>query len=169
MSEKVYTRVKEAEEMIKKLCEKQPDALWTVRPEMVAVLGVDNKKRPEKSDVLAKIKAVKGEEKTILKDNNIPVRYIISLFWSDWREWKEKKKQWVIFHELLHIHSEIGKTVKHDSEDFKLILDKVGVSWSSDENVDKLPDLINDDVKFNLDLRPNLVTDDGPKEKDEDE
>jgi len=153
MTEKVYSRVTEAEDIIKKLCEKQPDVLWCVKPEMVAVLGIENKERSDKNNTLAKIKPVKGGEKALLQFNNIPVRYIIEVYWSDWHEWKERKKQWVIFHELLHIHHEIGKTIKHDCEDFRLILDKVGVDWV---NSDKLPDLINEKVEFKLDLRPSL-------------
>lgn len=34
MSEKVYSRIIEAEEMVKALCEKQPEVLWYVRPNM---------------------------------------------------------------------------------------------------------------------------------------
>jgi predicted metallopeptidase len=153
-TEKTYSRVTEAEEIIKKLCEKQPDVLWCVRPDMVAVLGIENKQRPEKNKVLAKIKPVKGCEKAILQINNIPIRYVIELFYSDWNEWKERKRQWILFHELLHIHSEVGKTIKHDIADFKILVDKAGVNWVDS---DKLPDLVNDDVKFDLELRPSLV------------
>lgn len=152
-TEKTYSRVTEAEEIIKKLCEKQPDVLWCVRPDMVAVLGIENKQRPEKNKVLAKIKPVKGCEKAILQINNIPIRYVIEIFYSDWNEWKERKRQWILFHELLHIHSEIGKTIKHDIADFKILVDKAGVNWLES---DKLPDLVNDDVKFDLELRPSL-------------
>ena len=153
-TEKVYSRVSEAEDMVKKLCEKQPDALWCVKPENVAIYGIENKQRSEKNKTLAKIKPVKGEEKAILQDNGIPIRYLITLYWSDWREWKENQKQWVIFHELLHIHHEIGKTIKHDCEDFRLILahPQAGVDWFNKD----LPDIINGDVKFDLNLRPSM-------------
>lgn len=161
-TEKTYSRVTEAEEIIKKLCEKQPDVLWCVKPDMVAVLGIENKQRPEKNKVLAKIKPVKGCEKAILQINNIPIRYVIEIFYSDWNEWKERKRQWILFHELLHIHSEIGKTIKHDIADFKILVDKAGVNWLES---DKLPDLVNDDVKFDLELRPSL-TDIGEDESD---
>ena len=152
-TEKQYSRVTEAEEIIVKLCEKQPDVLWTVKPNTVAVLGIENKERNEKNKILAKIKPIKGCEKAILQDNNIATRYIIEIYWSDYREWSEKKKQWVLFHELLHIHQDIGKSIKHDCEDFKIILDKVGVNWVDSDN---LPNLIDDDIEFNLDLRPSL-------------
>jgi hypothetical protein len=167
-TEKLYSRVAEAEEIVKTLCEKYPDVLWCVRPQMVAVYGIENKERSEKCKVLAKIKAVKGVEKAIMKDNNIPVRYAIDLYWSDWREWKEPKRQWIIFHELLHIHSEVGKAIKHDCEDFRIILDKIGVMGYDSE---ELPNLIINDVKFNLDLRPSMeeVDEEDKMEIDEDE
>lgn len=153
-TEKVYSPVEEAQEVVKGLCKKYPDVLWTINnPEMIAVMGIENKERSEKNRVLAKIKPIKGSEKAIFLLNNIPVRYIIELYWSDFREWNITKKQWIIFHELLHIHYELGKTIRHDCEDFKIILDKVGVNWISSET---LPNLLNDDVKFNLELRPSM-------------
>ena len=151
-TEKVYTRVTEAEEMVKKLCEKQPDVLWCVKPEIVAVYGIENKERSEKNKTLAKIKTIKGSEKFVMLDNNIPIRYLIEIYWSDFREWNEKQKQWILFHELLHIHHEAG-TIKHDVEDFALIVEKVGPRWYKR---DDLPDLINGDVKFDLSLRPSM-------------
>ena len=166
-TERVYSRVVEAEEIVKKLCEKQPDVLWCVRPDNVIVLGIENKERNEKNKTLAKVRPIKGCEKAILQLNNIPIRYAIELYWSDWHVWKEPQKQWIILHELLHIHQEIGKTIKHDCEDFQILIDKVGVRWFES---DKLPNLLNDDVKFNLELRPSLEEEDGETDNiDEDE
>lgn len=168
MSEKVYARITEAETIIKQLCEKQPEVLWCVRPDMVTVMGIENKERSEKNKTLAKIKPIKGCEKAILQNNNIPIRYIIEMYWSDWREWDEKKRQWILFHELLHIHSEVGKTIKHDCEDFKIVLDKVGVNWTTSKD---LPNLLLGDVKFDLELRPSMeeVEEEDKDEIDEEE
>lgn len=153
---RVYSRVDEADAMIKGLCEKQPDAMGFVRPTSIAVMGIENSERNEKNHTLAKIKPIKGAEKAIFQLNNIPVRYVIELYWSDWNAWSTKQKQWILFHELLHCHPEFEKTIKHDCEDFKIILDKVGVDWSSNAKKDALPNLIDDDVKFNLELRPGI-------------
>ena len=166
-TERVYSRVVEAETIVKKLCKKQPDVLWCVRPDNVIVLGIENKERNEKNKTLAKVRPIKGCEKAILQLNNIPIRYAIELYWSDWHTWKEAQKQWIILHELLHIHQEIGKTIKHDCEDFQILIDKVGVRWFES---DKLHNLFNEDVKFNLDLRPSLGDDDEEVDNiDEDE
>ena len=164
-TDKVYSRVTEAETIVKKLCEKQPDLLWAVKPDTVAVLGIENKERSEKNKVLAKIKPVKGEEKTILQLANIPVRYIITCYYSDWNTWTPKQKQWIILHELLHIAPDMGKTIKHDIQDFKVLVDIGGVEWFKKAD---LPNLIDEDVKFNLDLRPTLdMTDEDKEENDE--
>ena len=59
----------------------------------------------------------------------------------------------VIFHELTHIDSEVGKTVKHDIEDFRIMVDKLGVDWFNDP---ELPNLLTKKVEFDLNLRPNV-------------
>jgi predicted metallopeptidase len=164
--EHVYSRVKDAEEIIKKLCEKYPDVMWAVRPETVVCYGIENKEKPKSSNVLAKIKPVKGSEKAIFQENGIKARYIIETYWSDWNEFSEKMKQYVIFHELLHIHPEIGRLIAHDSQDFCLMVGnpQIGVKWT--ERVNELPDLLIGDVKFDLSLRPSIDTDED-NEKDE--
>jgi predicted metallopeptidase len=168
---RVYSKVDEADAIIKGLCEKQPDAMGFVRPETVIVMGIENSERSEKNHTLAKIKPIKGAEKAIFQINNIKVRYVIELYWSDWNAWSMKQKQWILFHELLHVHPDFEKTIKHDCEDFKIILDKVGVDWTNKK--DELPNLLDEEVKFNLDLRPGIKDlmegEDGDEIMDEDD
>jgi len=153
--EKQYSPVEDANKMIKELCIKYPDELWAVNPDIVTVLGVENKKRGKKNRILAKIIPVKGAEKAVFQLHHVPVRYIIEVYWNDWNDWKERLKQWIIFHELQHVSDTVGKTVRHDLEDFKMIIDAVGVNWSSR---DDLPSLLGEEkVKFNLDLRPAVM------------
>jgi len=148
----VYSRVTDADEMIKTLCEKQPEALWCVKPDTIAVLGIENKERSEKSNTLATIKSVRGAEKAIFQMNNISTRYVIVVYWSDWNQWSTNLKAAILFHELMHVHVDFEKTVKHDCEDFRMILDKFGVDWA--KKGDKLPNLLSDEVKFDINLRP---------------
>jgi len=150
---RVYSRIEDADAIIKGLCDKQPDTMWCVRADTIIVMGIENTERSEKNLTLAKIKTIKGAEKAIFQVHNIPVRYVIELYWSDWNAWSSEQKQWIIFHELLHCHPDFEKTIKHDCEDFKLILDKVGVDWHKSKN---LPNLLTDTVKFNLELRPGI-------------
>ena len=154
--EKVYVEVTEAKDIIEKLCEKYPDELWAVRPKTIITLGVENKKRPESSTKLASVTPLKSATKALMMINNVNARYVIELFWNDWNEWNNAQKIAVIFHELIHIDHEVGKTVKHDVEDFRMIVDKLGVDWFNDKD---LPNLLVEKVDFDLSMRPNVPED----------
>lgn len=160
-SEKIYEKIPEAQEIITELAAKYTDELWAVRPEMVIVLGVSNKERPKSSKKLASISPLKGATKALMQINNVNTRYLIELYCADWSEWSRARKEWVIFHELIHIDSEIGKTVKHDIEDFRIVVDAAGVDWFNDPNLPTL--LTGDKVEFNLNLRPNVPDVDEPE------
>ena len=79
---KSYTRVPEAEELIKELCKKYPDVLWCVKPENITVLGVENKKRGKATKDLARIKVINGVQRAILKINDINIKYCLELLFS---------------------------------------------------------------------------------------
>jgi hypothetical protein len=168
---RVYSKVEEADEMIKELCEAQPEILWPVRPETIAVMGIENQERNEKNNVLAKIKPIKGSEKALLQKNNINTRYIIELYYSDWQTWTPRQRQWIIFHELLHVHPDYEKTIKHDCEDFKIMLKAVGPDWAKR---DDLPDLTDKATALDKSIMPSLTVkdeegDEIAKDEDEDE
>lgn len=154
--EKLYEEVVEAKDMIKGLCEKYPEALWAVLPNNVIVLGISNKERPEKSTKLATCNPIKGVNKALMQLNNIGIRYVIELHWSDWNKWSTNQKLALLFHELMHIDSEVGKTVRHDLEDFRMMVDKLGVDWFNSET---LPSLLDSKVAFNISMRPNIPED----------
>lgn len=163
--EKIHSKVEEAEQMVEELQEKYPSVLWRIRPNMITVLGIENKERTKSNNTLAKVIPIKGAEKSLMKLNNLDTRYIIELYWSDWKEWSLHLKQWIIMHELLHVSEEVGKTVKHDCEDFRILIDKVGVDWVHSK---ELPNLMDGDVAFDLDLRPG-VPDEDPTFEESDE
>ena len=168
---RVYEKVDEADQIIKDLCEAQPEVLWCVRPNAVAVYGITNQERNEKNPTVAKIKPIKGAEKALLQKNNIDVRYVIELYWSDYNAWTSRQKQWVIFHELLHIHFDNEKTIKHDCEDFKLVLATAATpNWLKS---DSLPDLTDKNTKLDVSIMPsNSIKDEEEGDeiiKDEDE
>jgi len=162
MSEPVYSRITEAEEMIRELCKRQPKMLWRVRPNMIAVYGNETKERPDSCKEDAVIQCVKGINKAIMQDNHIPTRFHIKIYWSDWRTWKENKKQKVLVEQLLRVHEEAGKLIKPDVEGFRIILDKTGVKDDSGEN---FPNLLLEEVEFDLSLLPK--TEDAEEENDE--
>ena len=160
--EKTYAEVTEAKEIIEKLCEYYPSELWAITPKNISVLGIENKERPEKSKKLAVCRPIKGINKTLMLINNIGTRYVIELYWSDFNKWSNAQKVAIIFHELLHIDHEAGKTVKHDVEDFRIMVDKLGVDWFNDTD---LPNLLTEKVEFDQSMRPN-VPEDGHLEVD---
>jgi len=154
--EKTYEEVVEAREIIQKLCDQYPDELWAVRPDTIITLGVSNKERPKSSNKMASIRPLKGATKALMQINNVNIRYLIELYWSDYNEWNNAQKAAVIFHELIHIDSEVGKTVKHDVEDFRIMVDKLGVNWFNDAD---LPNLLVTKVEFDKSMRPNVPKD----------
>lgn len=154
--EKTYEEVTEAPAIIEELCNKYPDVLWAIRPNTIITLGVSNKERPKSSTKLASIRPLKGATKALMQINNVNVRYLIELFWSDWNEWSAAQRVAVIFHELIHVDSEVGKTVKHDIEDFRIMVDKLGVDWFNDK---ELPNLLSTTVEFDKSMRPNVPED----------
>ena len=159
-SEKIYEKIPEAQEIITELAAKYTDELWAVRPDTVIVLGVSNKERPKSSTKLASIRPLKGATKALMLINNVKVRYLIELFCADWEEWTRAQRVAVIFHELIHIDCEVGKTVKHDIEDFRIMVDTLGVDWFNDKT---LPNLLDAKVDFDLNLRPNVPDIDEPE------
>jgi predicted metallopeptidase len=158
--EKLYEKVPEAETIVTNLAAKYTDVLWAVRPNMIEVLGITNKERPKSSNKLAAISPLKGATKALMQINNVNTRYLIELYYSDWNDWSMAQKVAVIFHELVHIADEVGKTVKHDVEDFRIMVDKLGVEWFHDPD---LPNLLDKKIEFNLNLRPNVPDVDDPK------
>ena len=157
---RTYARVAEAEGMIKALCEKYPDLFWAVRPEQIAVMGVDNQERSEKAvenyPNYAKMRVVKGSEKALFIDNHIPISQVIEIYCSDWASWKDTYRQWVMANCIIQITAEDEKKHAPDCTGFKVLLDASGVTWDDERFTDTLPDLLHSDVEFNLDLRPGL-------------
>jgi len=158
--EKEYTVLPEAKEIIKSLVERYPKILWTVRPELIEVLGVVNKERPKSSKKMATIRKVAGATKALLEHNRIPIEYIVELFCSDWQPMSPQKREWLLFHEVLHIPGPDEKgLIDHDTKDYSLILDAAGLNWW---DRDDLPLLSTGDlVPFKEELAVKLHKKDG--------
>ena len=154
MAEKTYSVIKEGQEIVKKLCERYPDVLWQVKPELVVVLGCDNKEPTKRSKSFV-VRSVKNAEKAVLIMNKVRTRFIIETFWGYWNVWSTPRKEWVILNALLRVSVDEGKLIKPDSVDFSIILDQVSFGWDSDGA--NLPSLTaGDPIEFDLDLRPGL-------------
>jgi predicted metallopeptidase len=164
--EKSYSVIEEAEVIMKKVCEKYPEVLWAVNPKEVGIFGVDNAERPASSDTLAKIRNVTGIYKALLDKHNVGVKYLIEIYWSDWNNWTMPTKQWIVFHELLHIPGpDKSGLIKHDVQDFALAVDVVGVDGYT--NRENLPDLLGDKpVTFRKELLLRMQKPEQEKEDD---
>jgi predicted metallopeptidase len=138
--EKSYEQATDANDIIVKLCERYPEELWAVMPDQVMVLGISNKERPKSMKKLASIHRINPASRAMLHIFGGKVKFYIEVYFSDWREWSNARRQWIIFHELMHIPGpDESGLIKHDVEDFGGILDVVGVDWFSRES---LPDLL---------------------------
>ena len=152
---KAYEILPEAQEIIKQLCEHPSTKriLWAIQPETVAVLCVTNKERPKGSKAIAKVFRVTGPMEALLQANRIEVKYVIELYAHDWTTMTNSRRQAVIFHELLHIPPPVDSgLVKHDVEDFAIMIDAMGVNWFE---ADVVPEILSGEVKFNIRLSPN--------------
>jgi len=172
--EKEYSVVEEASEIVVKLQQRYPKVLWAVIPEQVVVLGVTNKERPKTMRKLAKITRITPAYKALIRQLRGKVKYFIEVYFSDWHAWSNARRQWVIFHELVHIPGpDESGLVKHDVEDFELVLDAVGLSWFERES---LPDLLDgelfpfkESLSVRLHLKPENEQDGSAPEENPDE
>ena len=163
--EKSFAVVEEGEVIVKKLCERYPEILWTCQPDTIGVYGVENQEKSKSITTLAKIRKVNGVMAAVLEKHNINLKYIIELYFSDWQNWKTTTKNFVIFHELLHIGDPDSKGLrKHSIEDFRLTVDVLGVASYESDNV---PNLLGDKkVEFNKVLIAQMMK---SEDKPEDE
>jgi len=164
-----YSRITEAETMIKALQEKYPDVFWAVKPDTIIVEGIDNKQRSEsakkKAPFFMKLKTIKGSEKAIFIENNISVRTIIETYWDEWNDWDSERRQAMLSNELVKISPDAGKVNAYDCTGFRVLMDVFGVGW--DRTSAKLPNILVTDADFDLDMRPGLDVDDDPEANDE--
>jgi predicted metallopeptidase len=151
--EKLYRPCEEANAIVKELADRYDSVLWTVNPNEVAVFTIDNVDKPASNKTLAKITHVSNIYKALLEQHNVKVKYLIEIYGSDWGNWNATTKQWVLFHELLHVPAPNTRgLIKHDVQDFALTVDVVGLDMGYEEN-DKLPNLLlNEPVQFRKEL-----------------
>ena len=156
---RTYSRVTEASDMIKTLCEKHPEAFWCVKPESIAVMGIDNVERSEKAiakqTIWSKMRHVKGVEKAIFNENDIRECHIIEVFWSDYNDWRDSIKAAVLSQHLFEITTDAEIKNSNDCVGFNILYKAIGVNWQRDDGKG-IPNLLYDDIAFDLELRPGL-------------
>jgi len=141
--EKEYIVVEDAMETIRRLKERYPRHLWAVVPEEIVVLGLTNKDRPSGMRKMAWIKKLEPEFKAMLAWHRSVWKYYIEFYCSEYRQWGEPLRQWVLFHELVHVPGPADQgVIPHDVEDFAVMVDAGGWDWPNREH---LPNLLEGD------------------------
>jgi predicted metallopeptidase len=154
--EKEYDLLVEGNQMVAALCQKYPKILWAVNPEQVVVLGITNKERPKKMKKLATIRLISPAMKTILRAfGRKDIRFYIEVYAQDFSAWSNQRRQVILLHEILHISAPDERSlVRHDTEDFSLLLDAFGIDYWQKES---LPDLlVGDAFPFRQELADRL-------------
>jgi len=130
----VYTSMPELKGLVKTMKEKFPEQLNHIKPDGILYLNVSK----PKSSYKAKIGPISRRFAHLF-----PEVYFLEIHKESWDGGTEGDRLYTILHELLHIPDEgfvvdskqYRKTVKHDIQDFKVLVAAYGLNL---ENVDKL-------------------------------
>ena len=165
--DKSYDILDEGNELVVQLRQRYPNELRNVIPEEVVVLKIEDDP-PTSKDWAAKIHLVKGAIKAMLTIYKCPAKFYIELYEADWRSWSNQRRQWVIFHELLHVPDpEASGLVNHDIESFAMILAKIGLDDIMGS--ESLPEMLSGDlIEFDKRYVERLHAPKKKKEKPED-
>lgn len=166
MEEKMYEVMDDANKIIKSLAERYDKVLWAVKPDEIVVLGVTNKERPKKMKKLATIRKITPVMRTVIRTfGDKDVNYTIEIYSSDWNQWSVAKRQWILFHEVLHIpQPDASSLIQHDVMEFGVVIDAVGVDYLTK---DLLPDLLDGEpIKFRQELADRLHVNDDEASKE---
>lgn len=124
---------KEYQDIANKLIDKFPVAFGHIMKDKVLYLKNTDKKTNKYADC-----RIVREPYTYMTD----YKFIITFYEVNMLALTEAQKVMVVYHELLHIHEDFDKLVKHDLEDFLIICQKYSPSWSIDPN---LPNILEDE------------------------
>jgi predicted metallopeptidase len=121
-----WQRKDDLEQYVIRLKNKYRSELDHIIPDSILYAAFSKKK----SSVKANIRAISGV--WALFKNEC---YILSVHLENWNELTEQQKMYLIYHELLHIpeygfvdgEKDYKKIVKHDLQDFKILVDEFGV------------------------------------------
>lgn len=116
----------ELKDYVERLADIYPNDLGHIQPDNLIYVGFSK----PRSSVAANIRAVKGVWSLFRNE-----AYILAIHIETWDSLSEPERLYIIFHELLHIPEEgfdegvknYKKLIKHDLQDFKILIDKFGV------------------------------------------
>ena len=138
--DKEYMIMEEGNSIVKRLKERYPKPFWHVVPENIVVIGITNRPRPFSMKKLAKITKIDSAHRTIIRTyGHKDVQYLVELYCSDWVQWSQMRRQWILAHEISHVPESGSKgLIQHDCQDWAWLLDAVGIDWWSKDNLPNL-------------------------------
>ena len=115
-----------------------------IEPENLLYVGFSKKK----SSCVANIRPVKDMWSLFHKEV-----YILAIHIESWEALSEQERMYVVFHELLHLpefgfdknDKEYKKLLKHDVQDFSVLLNRFGVFKENLDKIKKNGDVITND------------------------
>ena len=124
-------------DVAEKLIKKYPKAFEHIDVDKILFLR-DTKKRPKNK--FADIRKV-GYPYNFFTEH----KFIMTFYENNMEPLAKEPTNMVVFHELMHISYDFEKLVKHNVQDFDVIVDKYGSNWAFQQN---LPDILEDNTVY---------------------
>lgn len=129
-----WEMIKEAQDMIVKLCDTYPDRIGHVDPNQIGCAAITNKPKPDSQDFDSKIQGIKKPEALFATK-----AYVICFYKNVWDSYTQAQRSVMLMRNLLRIPEEMdGSLLKEDLKDQKCLVVKWGVDYV---NNPALPDL----------------------------
>ena len=130
----------EAEAMVAKIVERNPEKFGQVDPLQIGVAMITGKEPPDSQDWDAKISGIVPPESLFSKKT-----YVIWFFKSTWEKYDKRQRSAMLFRQLARISEEFdGKLLKVDLTDCRALVKAFGLDYMSSPN---LPDLTENKVQ----------------------
>ena len=138
----MYEELKEFNELAAKIIKKQNGHIGYVDVSKIKCFAVNNKERPE-SKRMWEVQVVK----TPISLDFSEIAYYVTVYLSDWAEFSDKQKQYLVMDVLHSIPADVEEKVNtFDLKGFRTMIVTHGVDFM--ENADNLPDLVTEDVTW---------------------
>lgn len=138
-----YEKLTEMDEIILKLKDKYPNVFFEVNPDEVNSYCLVNKVRPDKKAEEVVINGASGVFGIIS-----PIKYILTVYASDWNHWNEAKKAIQVAKAIKRISLDgNGKLTRYDEMNHRCFLDTFGVGY---EGKSGLQNILEEDIKWIL-------------------
>lgn len=134
----------EVRDLVDALSQKFTANFANINPDEVSCIMAVGGKAPKQGSgkTLAKIGIIRDKLRVA---TGTPYKYVIEVYDDNWFGLSNVQKQYVVFHELMHIDidSEEPKLKPHDIQDFDILLSTWGLHYLNNADI---PDLLSEDT-----------------------